>query len=75
MRVDPLLAAKAGRFAEFTEDPILSVAAFLLIVVSVAWIVVARMISHNLRRAAALKARRTGRRTAPPRRMWNEPPP
>jgi hypothetical protein len=74
--VDSFLLAKAGTFAEFTKDPILSVAAFLLIVVSVAWIVVSRMISHNLRKAAARKARRTGRRgPTPPRRMWNEPPP
>ena len=38
---------------EFARDPALTVAAVLLIVVSLAWIIVARMIWINLRRAAA----------------------
>jgi hypothetical protein len=54
---------------EFARDPALTVAAVLLIVVSIAWIVVARMIWINLRRAAAraerLAVRRKRRRKAP----------
>jgi hypothetical protein len=76
--VDPLVLAKAGSFAEFTKDPILSVAALLLIVVSIGWIVVSRLISRELRKAAARKARRGARRPPPPKRrndVWSEPPP
>ena len=65
-------------FAEFTKDPILSVAALLLIVVSIGWIVVSRLISHELRRAAYRRARKGSRRPPPPRRrsdVWNDPPP
>jgi hypothetical protein len=50
---------------EFVRDPALTVACVLLIVVSIAWIVVARMIWINLRRAAARAERgaRPARRT------------
>ena len=77
MGVDPHLLAKAGSFAEFTKDPLLSMAATLLIVVSVAWIVVSRMISHELKKAAYRRGRRSGRRPPPPRRkadVWSDPP-
>jgi cytochrome c-type biogenesis protein CcmH/NrfF len=55
---------------EFARDPALTVAAVLLMVVSVAWIVVARMIWINLRKAAAraermAQQRRRRRRKAP----------
>jgi cell division protein FtsX len=48
---------------EFVRDPALTVACVLLIVVSVAWVVVARMIWLNLRRAAS-----RAERAAPPAR-------
>ncbi|HZA39286.1 MAG TPA: hypothetical protein VFA00_01530 [Actinomycetota bacterium] len=47
---------------EFARDPALTVAAVLLIVVSLAWIIVARMIWINLRRAAARAERVTRQR-------------
>ena len=46
---------------EFVSDPALTVACVLLILVSVAWVVVARMIWINLRRAAR-RAERAARR-------------
>lgn len=78
MGVHPLLLAKAGSFAEFTRDPLLSMAAILLIVVSVAWIVFSRLIAGELKRAATKAQRRSGRPPPPPRRkaeVWKEPPP
>jgi hypothetical protein len=71
------LLAKAGSFAEFTKDPLLSMAAILLIVVSVAWIVVSRMISHELKKAAYRRGRRLGKRPPPRRKadVWSDPPP
>jgi cell division protein FtsX len=49
---------------EFVRDPFLTVACVLLIAVSIAWLVVSRLIYANLRRAAvkeqaALRARRS----------------
>jgi len=64
------LPPAAQPIEEFARDPALTVAAVLLIVVSIAWIVVARMIWINLRRAAAraeqLRRRRTRRRRKSP---------
>lgn len=59
--------------AELSEDPLLFMAAALLIAVSVMWIVIARLITRNLRRAAL---RRAGRRRPkrPTREMWDNPP-
>jgi hypothetical protein len=51
---------------EFVRDPALTVACVLLIVVSIAWVVVARMIWVNLRRAAA-NAERMARPVRRPR--------
>jgi hypothetical protein len=55
---------------EFVRDPALTVACVLLIVVSVAWIIVSRLIYSNLSRAAwkaeAVHRRRTRRRRQPP---------
>ena len=49
---------------EFVRDPFLTVAGVLLIAVSIAWLVVSRLIYANLRRAAVkeqavLRARRS----------------
>jgi hypothetical protein len=75
--VHPVLLAKAGSFAEFTRDPLLSMAAILLIVVSVAWIFVSRLIVGEMKRAAIKAQRRAGRPPPPPRRkteVWKQPP-
>jgi hypothetical protein len=57
---------------EFASDPVLSVACVLLIVVSIAWIIVARSISRNLRRNDRL-SQQSGQRA--PRDVWKTPPP
>lgn len=67
-----------SRIEEFAQDPILTVACVLLIVVSLGWIVVSRLIVRNLKRAA-VRARRRGRRpppgaARPPRDIWSYPP-
>jgi hypothetical protein len=52
-------------------------AAILLIVVSVAWILVSRMIVHELKKAAYRAAKRSGKPPPPPRRrndVWDNPP-
>jgi Tfp pilus assembly protein PilX len=55
---------------EFVRDPALNVACVLLIVVSIAWVVVSRLIYANLRRAAEKtdRARSQQRRRVPARR-------
>ena len=67
----PILPIAAEPLEEFARDPVLSVACILLIVVSVAWIVVARAISHNLRRDDQ-RVQDPGSRSA--RDVWKEPP-
>ena len=66
------LPVMAQPVEEFARDPALTVAAVLLIVVSLAWIVVARMIWINLRRAAAraerIAVKRRRRKTPAPAR-------
>ena len=59
---------------EFVQDPLLAVACVLLIAVSIAWIIVMRLIVHNYRRAV-LRGIQT--RTGPvqaPRDIWSIPP-
>jgi hypothetical protein len=58
---------------EFVQDPLLTVASVLLIVVSVGWILVSRLISRNLRKRATLEARKKGT-VRPPKNIWSEPP-
>jgi hypothetical protein len=65
---------------EFVRDPSLTVACVLLIVVSIAWVVVSRLIYANLRRAAwreqaAARARRQreAARRQPPRQRRAAP--
>lgn len=62
-----------GSFEELVRDPILTVACVLLIVVSLAWIVVSRLIARNLKRAALRRRPRPGTYRAP-RDIWNYPP-
>jgi hypothetical protein len=56
---------------EFAGDPVLSVACVLLIVVSVAWIIVTRAISRNLRQDDR-RPQQSGGHTA--RDVWKNPP-
>ena len=73
--MDPLLFAAKGGFAEITKDPALSVAAMLLIVVSVLWIIVARLITMQMKRNARKRARAQGRRPkVAEREIWKAPP-
>jgi hypothetical protein len=72
-----LLSKGAGSLAQFTEDPLLSMAAILLIVVSVGWIVTSRLIRAELKKAAIRKQRKSRRPPPPPKRrsdVWREPP-
>jgi uncharacterized membrane protein len=55
---------------EFFRDPALSVACVLLIVVSIAWLIVAPAIARNLRRAEVAR-----RAYDPERHLWDFPPP
>lgn len=71
----PVLAkpAKLDPLEEFVSDPVLTVACILLIVVSVGWVVITRLIVRNRRRAALrglikVKSRR------PERDLWQMPP-
>jgi hypothetical protein len=57
------------------EDPLLTVASVLLIVVSVGWILVSRLISRNLRKTATLaQARKKKGTVRPSRDIWSDPP-
>ena len=68
-------AAAGGSFAEFIEEPVLSVAAVLLIVVSIAWIVTARLITHAMKKAAYRAMNAQPRKQAKPARdIWASPP-
>jgi hypothetical protein len=69
----PASAAPAS-FADVFEDPALIVACILLMVVAVAWVIVSRMIVHNLRKAAR-RRQRTRDITRSPRDIWADPPP
>ncbi|MGH2788962.1 MAG: hypothetical protein ACRDJV_13830 [Actinomycetota bacterium] len=66
------LQAVVEPFEEFVRDPALTVACVLLIVVSVAWVVVAHRISRNLREADRATGPAPGAKGA--RRVWKEPP-
>jgi cell division protein FtsX len=58
---------------ELAQDPLLTVASVLLIVVAVGWIVVSRLVSRNLRRTAARAAKKKGA-VRPAKDIWTEPP-
>jgi hypothetical protein len=69
------LAQRGDRINEFLSDPTLTVACVLLLVVSIGWIVVSRLIVRNLRKAA-LRGIRNKRVEAmrPSRDIWTMPP-
>jgi hypothetical protein len=67
-----LRPSEVDRFEELLEDPVLSVACVLLIVVSVGWVVITRLIVRR-RRRAALRGRPVDS-VRPPRDIWSLPP-
>lgn len=70
-----LLAQKVDAVQEFLTDPLLTVACVLLVAVSLAWVVIARLIAGRLRRAWI----RAGTKPPPgqfqsPKNIWTDPP-
>ena len=69
-----LVARDGPSLREFVGDPSLTVACVLLIVVSVGWVVVTRLILHDLNSAAY---RRRGTKPTEPKPtcdIWRSPP-
>jgi hypothetical protein len=69
------LAATADQIGELFRDPALTVACVFLIVVSIGWVVVSRLIVRRLKQAA-LRGQHIARRdiVQPPRDIWSFPP-
>ena len=74
LAAEGLRLAQERSLAELTEDPVLLVAAMLLIGVSMAWIVMARVITREMKRQA-LRQMRAPRKPKPPKDkdMWSYP--
>ncbi len=70
-----LLAQDLDPLEEFTKDPILTVACVMLIVVSLGWIVISRLIVHNVKKAQK-KAKNPTKKgeVKPARDVWKAPP-
>jgi hypothetical protein len=70
-----ILAARDGpSLSEFLSDPSLTVACVLLIVVSVGWVVVTRLILHDLNSTAYRRRGTKPREPKPVRDIWSSPP-
>lgn len=69
------LAATADQIGELFKDPALTVACVLLIVVSVGWVVISRLIVRRMRKAV-LRGQRIANRSVvqAPRDIWALPP-
>lgn len=69
------LAATADQIGELFKDPALTVACVLLMVVSIGWIVVSRLIVRRMKKAV-LRGQRIANRSAvqAPRDIWALPP-
>ena len=65
---------QAQPLEEFAQDPLLTVASVLLIVVSLGWIIVSRLVSRNLRKTAALAKRERKGAVKPAKDIWAGPP-
>ena len=65
---------QAQPLEEFAQDPLLTVASVLLIVVSVGWIVVSRLVSRNLRKSATLARGQKKGAVKPAKDIWAGPP-
>jgi cell division protein FtsX len=59
---------------EFAQEPLLTVASVLLIVVSIGWILVSRMISRNLRKSATRARDKKRGAVRPAKDIWAGPP-
>ena len=75
----PVVAARplaAEQIAEFLRDPVLTVACVLLIVVSIGWIIVTRLIVRSYRKALLGISKPSPQVEAirPPRDIWSIPP-
>ena len=67
--------AQKPSLAEFFRDPSLTVACVLLIVVSVGWIIVTRLIVHQMKRAAKRGLKSPALDSVRgPRDIWQIPP-
>ncbi len=70
-----LTAAAKRQLLEFFRDPSLTVACVLLVVVSVGWIVVTRLIVHRMKRAARRGVKSPATDTIRPAKdIWSIPP-
>jgi hypothetical protein len=69
-----LVARDGPGLGEFLSDPSLTVACVLLIVVSVGWVVVTRLILHDLNSAAYRRRGTKPREAKPVRDIWSSPP-
>lgn len=72
-----LLAQQGRSLAELTEDPVLLVAAIMLIAVSVIWIVMSRLITREMKRTALRQLRAQGKKPPRPAKdsdIWSYPP-
>jgi hypothetical protein len=69
-----LVARDGPSLREFFSDPSLTVACVLLIVVSVGWVVVTRLILHDLNSAAYQRRGTKPREPKPVRDIWRSPP-
>lgn len=73
----PQLAATARDIGELFRDPALTVACVLLMVVSIGWVVITRIIARRLKRAVLLGQIKGRYREAvvAPKDIWKFPPP
>ena len=73
----PQLAATARDIGELFRDPALTVACVLLMVVSIGWVVITRIIARRLKRAILLGQIKGRHRDAvvAPKDIWRYPPP
>lgn len=67
-----LWATPKRPLVEFFRDPWLTVACVLLVVVSLGWIVVTRLIAHRMRKAIRHKGRYA--RPGDKKKVWSSPP-
>lgn len=73
--MDIELAQRGDGLNEFLSDPTLTVACVMLIVVSIMWVIVSRLIVRNLRKAALRGVRnRRVDSMRPARDIWTIPP-
>jgi hypothetical protein len=70
----PSLAQSADSLEEFLSDPILTMACVLLIVVSIGYIIVTRLIARRYKKAALRDRRRAEQMRANERDIWSYPP-